>query len=188
MDGINEIDITDIEEHQCIPCIESATKGAHIPTPVPKVTAPLELTYTDISGKLSFPSLAGCRYFTVFLDDATERSVVFFLHKKSDLTKSLSEYKAVVENILNRRMQRIRLDKAGEHIWHEIRSFASQHGILMEYSPAYAPQSNGSAERLLQELWKVARTFLSESGLNQNLWAEAISHANGYETGYRRKG
>ena len=50
--------------------------------------------------------------------------------------------------------------------------------IRDRYSPAYESQSNGSSERLIQELWKVARTMLFESKLDMKLWGEEISHSN----------
>lgn len=46
----------------------------------------------------------------------------------------------------------------------------------MGYYPVYASQSNESYERLVQELWKMGRTFQFESRLDLKIWAGAISH------------
>jgi len=75
-------------------------------------------------------------------------------------------------------MKLIRLDQAGEHVSNNMKTFINQHGLQLEFSPPYASQSNGSSERLIQELWKIARTILFEAKLDVRLWAEAISHAN----------
>lgn len=56
--------------------------------------------------------------------------------------------------------------------------FCRTFGISLEYSPAFAAQSNGTAERLIQEHWTRARVLLFASTLPTNLWAEAISHGN----------
>ena len=177
-DGIDKIDMSASKEHQCIPCLEFAKKRAPIPTPVPRKTMPLQLTHTDISGKISYESFGGYHYFAVFLDDNTARSAVYFLQNRSELLGALQQYKALVENELSFRMLEIRLDKAGEHCSDQVTTFTRKNGLKLEYSPAYASQSNGSSERLIQELWKVARTMLYEAKLDIQLWAEAISHAN----------
>ena len=57
-----------------------------------------------------------------------------------------------------------------------------QNCIVMEYSPPYGSQSNGAAERLIQELWKIAITLLHSTELSILLWGEAISHANWLQT------
>ena len=177
-DGISGVDVSASKDHQCIPCLEFAKKRAPIPTPVPRQTKPLQLTHTDISGKISYESFGGYVYFAVFLDDNTARSAVYFLRQRSELLAALQQYKALVENELPFRMLEVRLDKAGEHCSDLVTAFVRHNGLKMEYSPAYASQSNGASERLIQELWKVARTMLYEAKLDIKLWAEAISHAN----------
>lgn len=178
IDGMEVIEKVDLKDHQCIPCIESATKRAPISIPKPRVTAPLDLTHTDISGKISTASIGGAQYFVVFLDDSTSMSSVYFLKERSEILTALKAYKSLVENQQNRRMQALRLDQAGEHISTEFHTFVIENGITTEFSPPYASQSNGASERLIQELWKMARTMLFESRSDIHLWAEAISHAN----------
>ena len=53
-----------------------------------------------------------------------------------------------------------------------------QNGIKLEYSPIYASESNGAAERLIRELWTKARVLLKAADLSNFLWGEAISHVN----------
>lgn len=108
--------VADIKDQHCIPCVDAGTKRAPIPTPKQKVRQPLESTHTDISDKLSIPSLNGCHYFIVFSDDGTTRNAVYFLREKSELPEAFSSYNALVENKLNVKMNRILLDKVGEHI------------------------------------------------------------------------
>ena len=45
------------------------------------------------------------------------------------------------------------LDGAGENTSGAVRDFCKHHGIGFEPSPSYMPQSNGAAERLIQEHW-----------------------------------
>lgn len=51
-------------------------------------------------------------------------------------------------------------------------------GIRMELSPAYAKQSNGDAERLIQEHWTRARVMLFAPNLTTHLWPEAMFHGS----------
>ncbi|KAJ8728904.1 hypothetical protein PYW07_006600 [Mythimna separata] len=51
------------------------------------------------------------------------------------------------------------------------------YGIQHQTSVAYTSQQNGCVEREMRTVAESARTMLLESGLNKNLWAEAINTA-----------
>ena len=59
-----------------------------------------------------------------------------------------------------------------------VKTFCPQNGIQLDPSPPHAHQSNGTAERLIQELWTRTRELLFASQLPASLWAEAMSHSN----------
>lgn len=178
MDGVPSEASIDVKLPQCIACIESKSKRAPIQHPVYRSTKPLELTHTDMTGKISVPSLGGAHYFVVFLDACTAMSSVYFIINKNQLLECLKAYKALAENESNYRMYALRLDNAGEQTSREVLRFVNENGMSTEYSPPYASQSNGASERLIQELWNMARTMLLDSQLSERLWAEAISHSN----------
>ena len=178
VDGIHNFDRRHVKELQCIPCIEGGKKRSPIPKKTQRISTPLELTHSDMSGRISVASLSGAHYFAVFLDDHSAISAVYFLKQKSEYFICVRQYKALVENEQSRRMLSLRLDRAGENKSRELNNFALQEGMLLEYAPAHSHQSNGAAERLIQELSKVARIFLISTNLPLALWAEAISHAN----------
>lgn len=75
-------------------------------------------------------------------------------------------------------MLRLPLDRAGENTSSVVFNFSLQQGMNLEFSPPHASLSNGAAERLIQKLWKVARTMFPASKLPLHLWTEAVSHAN----------
>jgi len=103
------------------------------------------------------------------------------LKLKSELYTALVAYKNRAEVELQEkgyRLSNIRMDRAGENLSNNVKIFCTQHGIGLEPSPAYAPQSNGAAERLIQEHWTRARVMLFGQNLPQTLWPEAILHAN----------
>ncbi len=91
------------------------------------------------------------------------------------------QYKARVENHFaakGYRVSDIRLDQAGENFSSIVVSFCRQQGINLAPSPAYAPESNGLAERPVQEHWTRTRVLMFGCDLPQELWDEALSHAN----------
>lgn len=55
--------------------------------------------------------------------------------------------------------------------------------ISIQTSPSYAPESNGIAERLVQEHWMRALVLMLDSKLPQPLWGEALHHANWLRNG-----
>ena len=100
VDGIEDVDISELKYLQCMPCIEYGTKRASIPVPKPRITHPLQLTHTDISGKIKNGSFGGYHYFAVFLDEKTARTAVYLLQNKSELLSALNRYKSLLENQL----------------------------------------------------------------------------------------
>lgn len=57
-------------------------------------------------------------------------------------------------------------------------AFYTQYGVSIDPSPPHAHQSNGTAERLIQELWARTRVLQFASKLPASLWAEAMNHSN----------
>ena len=161
----------------CIPRQQGKTRRAAVlPTPM-NISLPLELVHTDISGPV-LPSLSGSMYSLAFMDSRTAKSDVFFLKKKSELATCLMSYKAKAEIQTGYRLQKMRLDGAGENMSTVVKTFCIQNGIQLNPSPPHAHQSNGTAERLIQELWARTRVLLFASQLPASLWAEVMSHAN----------
>ena len=166
-----------LSEMFCITCQQGKTKRAAVlPTPA-KVTMPLELVHLDISGPV-LPSLSRSTYALSIMDSMTAKSDVFFLKKKNELATCLTKCKASSELRTGHRMRKIRLDGAGENMGGHVESFCTQHGIHLDPSPPYVHQSNGIAERLIQELWARTRVLLFASQLPASLWAEAMNHSN----------
>ena len=61
------------------------------------------------------------------------------------------------------------------------------HGIHLENSPACGPQSNGAAERLIQEHWNRSRKLIFESNLRKKLSGSPCSSLIGSEIDYPPK-
>lgn len=112
------------------------------------------------------------------MDDYTAKSDVYFLQHRSELITFLTRYIARAQNVTNCRLLNIRLDRAGENKPEVLQEYCNQNGIRLEYSPAYAPQSNGIAKRFMQELGLRCRVLLHAANFDDMLWAEAMNHGN----------
>ena len=59
-------------------------------------TAPLEILHYDV-WSISTPSLSGCRYYVIFIDDFTRFCWMFPISNKSDVYSTFVEFKLLVE-------------------------------------------------------------------------------------------
>ena len=114
----------------------------------------------------------------VIVYDYTAKYDVLFLKTKDDVYHGLRNYKVRAENVAGFLLVNIRLDRAGENTGGFAKRFCTENGIRLEYSPKYAPEINGIAERFMQELGIRARVLLYDGHLGNKLWAEAMQYAN----------
>jgi len=77
-----------------------------------------------------------------------------------------------------KRVITIRSDRGGEYIDGELKKDLLELHITHELTVPGTPQQNGDAERLNRVLLERTRAVLAESGLSQNLWAEALVTVN----------
>lgn len=72
----------------------------------------------------------------------------------------------------------IRVNNARENILTALQEFCISNGICIQLSQAYAPESSGRAESLLQEHLKKARIIMLAISLPHELCDEGLCHAN----------
>lgn len=75
----------------CVPCQLGKARRAAVRATPDTISNPLELVHTDIAGPVT-PSTGGSTYSLCFMDSYTAKSDVFFLKKKSELSKYLVQY------------------------------------------------------------------------------------------------
>ena len=88
------------------------------------------------------PSLNGCLYYIIFIDDYSRRTWIYFLKQKesSEVLSKFKEFKALVENQLGQKIKTLRLDNGGESISDIFKNFCIIVGIKREFSIPYNPQ------------------------------------------------
>lgn len=165
----------------CEPCALSKQHRLPFPTAAASETIPepkLGLVHMDLCGPLPEPSLSGASYFATFIDDATDYSVVIPVKLKSDVARVTTTVLKKMSNYIGVTVRRVRTDRGSEYVNKTMEALFAADGITHEKTAPYTPQQNGKAERLNRTLMDRARAMLIDSGLPNNLWAEAVRTAN----------
>ena len=74
---------------------------------------------------------------------------------KSEVFGKFKEFKALIENHSERRIETMRLDNGGEYTSKYFESFCKEVGIKRELTTPYNPQQNGVAERKNRTIMEV---------------------------------
>jgi hypothetical protein len=70
----------------------------------------LDLIHSDICGPMSTPSLSGCLYYVIFIDDFSRKSWIYFLKAKNETFSKFLEFKALIENQTGKHIHALRTD------------------------------------------------------------------------------
>lgn len=138
----------------------------------------LEIVYSDICGPFNnVPSFSGGRYFATFIDDYSRMTFVYILKTKGEIFSAFQNYKHLAETQTGRKIKCINMDNAKENVSRQFRKFLEDSGIRLVTTIPYTPQQNHVAERANRSIVEKVRCMLSESGLDQRFWAEAVNTA-----------
>jgi len=82
----------------CIDCLygKQVRKPFTLLPIMSRSSQPLELIQSDLPGRIPAGSLAGSRYYIIFIDDFTRFTMIYFLKKKSEAFQAFQDYETVV--------------------------------------------------------------------------------------------
>ena len=100
---------------------------------------------------------------------------IYFLKTKDEAFDKFVEWKKMVETQSERKVKKLRTDNGLEYCNRRFDQFCKDEEVARHRTCTYTPQQNGVAERLSMSIMNKVRSMLSESGLDQKLWAEAAS-------------
>ena len=162
----------------CEPCVQGKQTRLPFSDSDSRSKQPCELVHMDVCGPMPVTSTGGSKYFCTFLDDYSKLSVAVPIARKSDVREVLKDVLGKWELKTGKRVITIRSDRGGEYIDGELKKDLRELHITHELTVPGTPQQNGDAERLNRVLLERTRAVLAESGLSQNLWAEALVTVN----------
>src|SRR5438874_2671899 len=94
-------------------------------------------------------SLGGSNVYVTFTDDATSMLFLESIKDRSakEMLRVFKEFKALVENQINRKIKRLRTDGGGEYAA-ALEAYLKENGISHEKTAPYSPDQNGVSERV----------------------------------------
>jgi hypothetical protein len=152
-------------------------QGKNIKNPFPKrdnkAEGVLELIHSDVCGPMPSSSISGYVYYVSFIDDYSRKTWVYFLKSKDEVFSKFKEFKALIENLSERKIKILRSDNGGEYTSKEFVNFCKDIGIKRELTTPYNPQQNGVAERKNRTIMEAVKTMIHDQDLPMCLWEEA---------------
>ena len=119
------------------------TSRIHFQRAKQKQKGTLELIHSDVCGPMSSTSLSGFEYYITFIDDYSRMTWIYFLKEKGKVFEKFKEFKALIENLSNKRIKTLRSDNSREYTSKEFEAFCKDAGIKRELTTPYNPQQNG---------------------------------------------
>jgi hypothetical protein len=99
------------------------------------------------------------------------------LREKSDVLKHLKALVPQVELQTGERVKLLRTDGGGEYTGNKVKQFLQDRGIGHEITTPDTPQHNGVAERMNRTLLNKVQALLTDAGLPESYWYDALSYA-----------
>jgi transposase InsO family protein len=135
----------------------------------------LDIIHSDVCRQMMVPSLGNFVYYVLFIDDYSRKTWIYFLKAKDEVFNKFQEFKALVENLSERKIKVLRSDNGGEYTSKEFKYFCREAGIKRELTTPYNPQQNGVAERKNRSIVEATKAMIHDQGLPMHLWEEASS-------------
>jgi transposase InsO family protein len=161
----------------CESClIGKARKGTPPKKSNHKSTRPGELYHTDLCGPMAVAGINGSLYLMSFTDDFSRYSTVFFLKTKSEAFQTFLNFDTAIYNKFARHVSILRSDNGLEFKNASFSDYCKFYGIEHQFTTPYSPNQNGVSERLNLTIMNPVRAMFISSGLNKNLWEEAVAN------------
>ena len=158
----------------CENCVYGKQNRVIFPSGGKRVKQILEPVHSDVFGPMKVPSLSKSMYDVSFIYDFSRNTWIYFLKNKFEVFDRIKEFKALVENMIEKKIKVLRTDNGEEFCSKEFEEFCRKCGIAWQKTNPYTPEQNGVVERMNKMLMERARSMLSGVRLGHKFWAEAM--------------
>jgi hypothetical protein len=128
----------------CEPCQLGKSKQLLFSASSRVSTSPLELIHSDVWTS-PVPSMSGCRFYVIFVDDFSQFTWLYPLINKSEVFNSFVKFKLFVEKQFSTIIKQFQTDNGGEYTSLQFKNFLTQHGIFHHLTCPHTSQQNGIA-------------------------------------------
>jgi hypothetical protein len=137
-----------------------------------KAKGVLELIHLDVCDPIPLNYLSGYVYYVSFIDDSSCKTWVYLLKSKYEVFGKFKEFKALIENLSERKIKILRSDNGGEYTSKEFVRFCRDVRINRELTTPYNPQQNGVAKIKNITIMEVVKTMIHDQDIPMHLWEE----------------
>ena len=166
-----------LPEHTCEACMTAQQKRKPSRIPMKRANQIVDFIHVDCIGPLTPEGYDGLKWCIVFTDDYFRYRFVLTMKRKGEAHRAIIEFWRMLHVQTNRKIKRMRLDNGREFGGKALVQWFKTNGILYEPTVAYAADQNGVAERSGGLLLTRTRAMMHDSGLDLELWPEAIQTA-----------
>jgi hypothetical protein len=163
-------------ESLCEPCLLAKSKCLPFSASNNVTREPLEIIHSDLWSS-PIPSINGCHYYVVFIDNHSRFTWIYPLHHKSETFACFVKFKSLVENLLSKKIKSFQSDGGGEFTSNQFKQYLSSNGILHRVSCPYTAAQNGLAERKHRHIVETGLALLAHSHLPLSYWVDAFTTA-----------
>jgi hypothetical protein len=162
----------------CEPWILAKQTRQPFPDGESETSGVLELVHMDVCGPMEKRSKGGNRFFATFTDDYSKLSVAIPIEKKRQVVAVMRNTVTRLKLQSEKKLKAVRTDRGCEYVNGEIAAYFGKKGVVHQTTARYSSEQNGVAKRLNRVLMERTRAMFSESGLPDEMWAEAVVTAN----------
>ena len=167
MTGLPEIQI---EHGVCKGCAQGKNTKNPYPNNDNKAKGILDIIHSDICRPMQTTSLSEYVYYASLIDNYSRKNRIYFLKKKDKVFERFKEFKALVENLPEKKIKILKSDN-GEFTSNEFNEYCKEAGIKTELTIPHNPQQNGVAERKNRSIMEVVKSMIHDQNLPMHLWA-----------------